>query len=89
MFIGHQERPKIDIIVYLIIMLLVEGSVDSNEIKYKFNISTKTFYRYMNYLKLMLYDYEFYFIDIEYDRANKIHKCYSNSDFKSRYKKSP
>lgn len=86
MFIGHQSRPKVDIIVYLIIMLLVEGSVDSNEIKNKFNITTKTFYRYMSYIKNMLFDYEIYYIDIEYDRKTKLHKCVVNSSFKSEKK---
>ena len=41
MFIGSQTRTKIDIIIYLLIMLLVEGSVDSDEIKNKFNIKGK------------------------------------------------
>jgi len=43
MFIGQNTRPKNEIIFYLIITLLIDGSVDSNDIKIKFNISTKTF----------------------------------------------
>lgn len=83
MFIGQNDRPKNEIIFYLIIILLLEGSVDSNEIKNKFNISTKTFYRYMNFIKLLLFDFEFYFIDINYDRYSKLHICRVNSIFKS------
>ena len=83
MYKGHQLRPKIDIIFYLLIILLIEGSIDSYEVKNKFNISTKTFYRYMTYIKTMLFDYDMYYIDIEYDRFNKIHFCSVNSKFKS------
>lgn len=83
MFYGQNYRPKIEIVIYLIITLLIEGSVDSNEIKLKFNISTKTFYRYMTFIKLLLSDYDFYYINIEYDRLEKLHKCYVNSDFKN------
>lgn len=86
MFIGSQTRTKIDIVVYLIIMLLVEGRVDSDEIKNKFNLSTKTFYRYMNYLKMILFDFEIYYIDIYYDRKNKVHICKVNALFKSEKK---
>ena len=35
MFIGQNDRPKIEIIFYIILILLIEGSVDSNEIKNK------------------------------------------------------
>lgn len=87
MFKGSQERTKIDIIIYLLIMLLIEGSVDSNVIKRKFNISTKTFYRYMNYIKMLLFDYGIYYIELEYDRINKIHNCKVNTVFKSQLKK--
>lgn len=87
MFIGSQLRPKIDVVIYLVIMLLVEGSVDSNEIKNKFNISTKTFYRYMNYIKIILCDFEIYYIDIYYDRSIKKHFCVARTSFESMLKK--
>lgn len=83
MFIGQNSRPKIEIIFYLIVVLLLEERVDSNEIKIKFNISTKTLYRYMTFIKVMLYDYDFYFIDVYYDYSKKQHLCIVNSRFKS------
>ena len=36
MFVRTQKGSKLDIIIYLTIMLLVEGSVDSNDFKIKF-----------------------------------------------------
>ena len=83
MFIGQNNRPKIEIIFYLIITLLIDGSVDSNDIKNRFNISTKTFYRYMIFIKTMLYDFDFYYIDIYYNYSLKHHICSVNCKFKS------
>lgn len=83
MFIGQNLRPKIEIIFYIIVVLLIEGSIDSNEIKNKFNITTKTLYRYMTFIKVMLYDYDFYYIDVYYDYSKKQHLCHVNSKFKS------
>ena len=83
MYVGQNTRPTKEIVCYILITLLVEGCINSDEVKNKFNISTKTFYRYMSFIKLMLSDYDFYYIDIYYDRKNNQHICVSNTLFKS------
>jgi len=37
----------------------------------------------MNFIKLMIFDYGFYYIDINYNRMKKVHECFVNSHFKS------
>lgn len=83
MYIGQNTRPLKEIVIYILITLLIEGCIDSDDVKNRFNISTKTFYRYMSFIKLMLYDFEFYYIDIEYDRKKRLHICKVNTYLKS------
>ena len=83
MYVGQNYRPKIDVISYMILSLLIEGVLDGSCLKYKFNLTDKTFYRYVSFIKSLLMDYGFYYIDIEYDRKAKMYICRSRCKFKS------
>lgn len=84
MYIGQGIRNKNEIIVYMMISMLVDGFLDPKEIKSLFNITSLSLYRYMAFIKDMIFDFEFYYIDIYYDRKSKIYICKCNSDFKSK-----
>lgn len=83
MYIGQGNRNKNEIIVYMMILMLVDGFLDPNEIKNNFNITSLSLYRYISFIKTMIYDFEFYFIDIYYDRKSKLYKCKVNCKIKS------
>ncbi len=51
---GSKNRTKNEIIIYMIICILIEGKLYSEEVKNKFNLSNLTFYRYMSLIKIQL-----------------------------------
>ena len=75
MFYGKNSKSKCDILIYLIISLFVEGYIDPIDVENKFNISPLTMYRYISQIINVLYDYEFQYISIYYDRKTKRYKC--------------
>ena len=75
MFYGKNSKSKCDILIYLIISLFVEGYIDPIDVENKFNISSLTMYRYISQIINVLYDYEFQYISIYYDRKTKCYKC--------------
>ena len=75
MRMGSNTIPKNELIIFLMIVLLLEGRVDSKIFMIKYNLSNKTFYRYISELKNILADFGLYFIDIYYDRKEHIYRC--------------
>ena len=51
---GSKNRTKNEIIIYMIICILIEGKLYSEEVKNTFNLSNLTFYRYMSLIKIQL-----------------------------------
>lgn len=81
MFYGKNNRSKNDILVYVVICLLIDGYIDPTDIENKFNLSSLTMYRYMSLIKTIVYDFEFYYVDIYYDRRNRVYRCTINTDY--------
>lgn len=81
MFYGKNNRNKNDILVYLVITLLIDGYIDPIDIENKFNLSSLTMYRYMSLIKTIIYDFDFFYLDLYYDRKNRIYRCYVNTDY--------
>lgn len=79
MFSGNNNRMKSDILIYMVITLLIDGSLNPQEIKDKFNIKKLTLYRYMSQIQTIIYDFEFTFIDIYFDKKKKKYICKFNS----------
>ena len=75
---GSKNRTKNEIIIYMIICILIEGKLYSEEVKNKFNLSNLTFYRYMSLIKIVLCDFGFYYIEIIYNRIEKCYICNVN-----------
>lgn len=85
MFLGSGYKTKNEIIVIMIISLLEDGYLNPQDIRNKFNITSITLYRYISFLKNVLVDNNFYYIDIEYDYSNKIYRCKSRTKFRSSF----
>lgn len=81
MFYGKNNRNKNDILVYLVITLLIDGYIDPIDIENKFNLSSLTMYRYMSLIKTIIYDFDFFYLDLYYDRKNRIYRCCVNTDY--------
>ena len=75
MFVGKQLKSKGEIVILIIIVLLLEGKLDSSIIKKDYNISSKTFSKYISFIKNVLFDFGIYYIDIYFDRDSKMYKC--------------
>ena len=74
---GKQLLSKKDLILYLTNLHLTEKKVDSFVFKNEFNLSSKTFSRYISDIKNVLFDFGLYHIDIFYDREKKLFVCNS------------
>lgn len=72
---GKQLKCKSELIMYLVILLLTEGRIDAVRFKKEFNLSNKTFCRYISNIKNVLYDFGLYYIDIYYDTKLKVYLC--------------
>lgn len=75
MFSGKNFRSKNEILVYMIIELLVEGFLDPQVLKNQFNITSLTLYRYVSIIKNVIFDFDFHYIDVYYDRKVKLYRC--------------
>lgn len=79
MYVGKQNKCKSDLILYLLILLFTEGKVDSVKFKNEFNLSSKTFCRYISQLNNVIYDFGLYHINLYYDRKEKVYICDINT----------
>lgn len=81
MFIGKNTRTKSEILIYMLVKIIIEGLLDPLEIKNEFNLSSLTIYRYFSLIKTMIYEYNFYFIDIYFNRKSKCYECKINGNY--------
>lgn len=82
MYKGKNTKNKSEIIIYFLLTLFIEGRLKPEEMRVKFNIRSLTMYRYISLIKDIIYDYEFYSIDIYYDKKNREYKYSANADYK-------
>ena len=82
MYKGKNTKNKSEIIIYFLLTLFIDGRLKSEEMRVKFNIRSLTMYRYISLIKDIIYDYEFYSIDIYYDKKNREYKYSANADYK-------
>ncbi len=71
-------HSKNEILIYLLVIMMVEGFIDPQDVKNRFNITSLSLYRYISFIKTMLADYSMYYIDLYYSKQSKkyICKCY-------------
>ncbi len=75
MFTGKNIRSKNEILVFMMIELLVDGFLDPQALKNDFHISSLTMYRYVSLIKNVVFDFDYHYIDIYYDRKTKLYRC--------------
>ena len=78
MFKGKQSHSKLEIIIYILERLLIDGYCNPKYVIAKFNISNQTMIRYIATIKNTLIDFGIYYLEIFYDRNKNIYICHKN-----------
>lgn len=83
MLIYNRNRSKNEILLFMILKLLIDGSINSNDIIQEFSISSRCFYRYISDIKSMIYNCGLYYIDVYYSKEINKYLCKVNCKFNS------
>ena len=78
MYKGNQTHSKLEIVIYIMTLLLIDRRLDPNYIMQKFNLTPLTLVRYISTIKNSLIDFGIYYIEIFYDRKYNVYRCIIN-----------
>ncbi len=73
MFRGNKSVCKNVILIGILLDLIYKGEVKAYDVQRKFNISSKTYNRYISDIRCALYDLGIYDIEIIYIRSKNIY----------------